>query len=85
MNLKIVINGGLVMKSNNNLIFNIIGVVATYFYIIAFNIVILWFLLYLFNNHFKGIEMFFSILLTAITLIVAIGMNKIFYRINIKH
>ena len=69
------------MKSNNNLIFNIIGVLATYFYIIIFNIV----LLYLFNNHFKGIEMFFSILLTAITLIVAIGMNKIFYRINIKH
>lgn len=73
------------MKSNNNLIFNIIGVLATYFYIIIFNIVILWVLLYLFNNHFKGIEMFFSILLTAITLIVAIGMNKIFYRINIKH
>ncbi|QOC01642.1 hypothetical protein HIK46_14820 (plasmid) [Staphylococcus aureus] len=73
------------MKSNNNLIINIIGVVATYFYIIAFNIVILWFLLYLFHNHFKGIEMFFSILLTVITLIVAIGMNKIFYRINMKH
>ena len=73
------------MKSNNNLIFNIIGVLATYFYIITFNIVILWFLLYLFNNLFKCIEMFFSILLTAITLIVAIGMNKIFYRINIKH
>ena len=31
------------MKSNNNLIFNIIGVLATYFYIITFNIVILWF------------------------------------------
>lgn len=73
------------MRDTKTLIVNIIGVMVSCFYILAFNIVILWFLLYLFNNHFKGIEMFFSILLTAITLIVAIGMNKTFYRINIKH
>lgn len=73
------------MRDTKTLIVNIIGVMVSCFYILAFNIVILWFLLYLFNNYFKGIEMFFSILLTAITLIVAIGMNKIFYRINIKH
>ncbi len=71
------------MRDTKTLIVNIIGVMVSCFYILAFNIVILWFLLYLYNNHFKGIEMFFSILLTAITSIVAIGMNIIFYRINI--
>ncbi|WP_447557123.1 hypothetical protein [Staphylococcus epidermidis] len=72
------------MKETKTLIVNIIGVMISCFYILALNIVIFWFLLYLFNNHFKGIEMIFSILLTVITLIVVIGMNRIFYRINIK-
>lgn len=71
------------MRDTKTLIVNIIGVMVSCFYILAFNIVIFWFLLYLFINHFKGIEMIFSILLTAITSIVVIGMNIIFYRINI--
>lgn len=73
------------MRETKTLIVNIIGVMISCFYILAFNIVIFWFLLYLFNNHFKSIEMIFSILLTVITLIVVIGMNRIFYRVNTKH
>ena len=47
------------MRETKTLIVNIIGVMISCFYILALNIVIFWFLLYLFNNHFKGIEMIF--------------------------
>ena len=73
------------MRDTKTLIVNIIDVMVSCFYILAFNIVIFGVLLYLFNNHFKDIEMIFSILLTVITLIVVVGMNRIFYRINVKH